>query len=181
MSDPMLLGLAGALRQGSTNRKLIREAARLFGPARFVEADLNLPLYDGDDEEATGIPPAVQRLADQIAEADAVVISTPEYNKGLSGVMKNALDWVSRAEGSPWMGKPVAVMSAAAGRAGGERAQLILRACMVAFQPRLLQGPEMHLADCRNQFDDQDRLKSEIYEDTLRRLMEKLRAETGHA
>lgn len=179
MPDPILLGLSGSLRKGATNRMLMREAARLFGPSSFVEADLNLPLYDRDVEDAQGIPEAVQRLADQIARADAVIISTPEYNKGPSGVLKNALDWVSRTEGKPWMDKPVAVMSAAAGRAGGERAQMILRAFMVPFRTRILQGPEVHVADSSNQFDAQGRLVSEQYEKTVRILMQKLRAEAG--
>ena len=92
-------------------------------------------------------------------------------------MLKNALDWVSRVKGNPWQDKPVAVMSAAAGRAGGERAQMILRGFMVPFQPRILQGPEMHLADSRNQFDDDGRLKGEIYIGTLTNLMKNLRAE----
>ena len=179
MGEPVLVGLSGSLRRGASNRLLIREAARLFGPVRYGEADLNLPLYDGDVEDAGGIPEAVQVLADQVAGADAVVISTPEYNKGLSGVLKNALDWVSRAGGSPWRDKPVAVMSAAAGRAGGERAQTTLRACMVSFQPRILQGPEVHIASSTNEFDENGRLKSEQYTNTLRRLMQKLRGEAG--
>lgn len=102
MSDPILLSLSGSLRQSATNRKLLREAARLFDPGTHIEADLNLPLYDGDLEDGEGIPAAVQTLADQIAQAHAVIISTPEYNKGPSGVLKNALDWVSRTEGRPW-------------------------------------------------------------------------------
>ncbi|MEJ2036038.1 MAG: NAD(P)H-dependent oxidoreductase, partial [Maritimibacter sp.] len=106
MSNFTLLGISGALRQGSTNRLLLREAVRAFGAASLVEADLRLPLYDGDLEEASGIPTPVQRLADQIAAADAVLISTPEYNKNISGVLKNALDWVSRVKGNPWNGKP---------------------------------------------------------------------------
>ncbi|SFT56277.1 NADPH-dependent FMN reductase [Sedimentitalea nanhaiensis] len=179
MSEPILLGIAGALRKDSTNRKLIREAARLFGRCQLVEADLRLPLYDADLEEAEGIPEAVQHLSDQVAQADAVVISTPEYNKAPPGVLKNALDWISRTSGNPWQDKPVAVMSAAAGRAGGERSQMVLRACMVPFQPRILQGPEMHLANSRNQFDDAGRLSGELYQTTLRDLMEKLRAEIG--
>jgi len=179
MSEPILLGLSGSLRQNATKRRLIREAARLFGAGTFIEADLNLPLYDGDAEEADGIPAEVQILADQIAGAHAVVISTPEYNKGPSGVLKNALDWVSRTKGNPWADKPVAVMSAAAGRAGGERAQMILRSFMVPFQPRILQGPEIHLADSSNEFDDAGRLRSDRYERTLGQLMEKLRAEAG--
>ncbi|GAB4537322.1 MAG: NAD(P)H-dependent FMN reductase [Ruegeria sp.] len=179
MSDPILLGLSGSLRQNATNRRLMREAARLFNPGTFIEADLNLPLYDGDLEDSAGIPDKVQLLADQIARAHAVVISTPEYNKGPSGVLKNALDWVSRTKGRPWADKPVAVMSAAAGRAGGERAQMILRSFMVPFQPRVLAGPELHLADSSNEFDDQGRLISDRYEATLRELMQKLRAEAG--
>lgn len=177
MTDLTLLGLSGALRAASTNRKLLREAARLFGPASFTEADLNLPLYDGDKEAADGIPEVVQRLADQIAAADAVIISTPEYNKGPSGALKNALDWVSRTSGKPWADKPVAVMSAAGGRAGGERAQAVLRGFMVPFQPRLVTGPEVHLADSSNQFDENGQLTSALYVQTLQTLMDKLRAE----
>lgn len=174
-----LLGISGALRKESSNTKLVREAARLFGEAEFTLADLNLPLYDGDLEDAEGIPAAVQRLADQIAEADAVVISGPEYNKGITGVLKNALDWVSRTEGKPWQGKPVAIMSSAAGRAGGERTQMMLRWCMVAFRPRILQGPEVFLAKGRSQFDEDGRLTDEFAEKLLTELMEALRAEVA--
>ena len=115
--------------------------------------------------------------ADQIAAADAVVISTPEYNKGPSGVLKNALDWVSRTKGAPWRDKPVAVMSAAAGRAGGERAQMILRGFLVPFRPRLLYGPELHLADSGNAFDADGRLVGELYLKTLEELVQALKAE----
>ncbi|MEW2912198.1 NAD(P)H-dependent oxidoreductase [Leisingera sp. JC11] len=179
MADPVLLTISGSLRREATNRKLLAEAVRVFGPALVVEADLNLPLYDGDVEAAEGIPPAVQALADQIAAADAIAISTPEYNKGPSGVLKNAFDWVSRTEGSPWADKPVAVMSAAAGRAGGERAQMILRGFLVPFQPRLITGPEVHLAGSSKEFDERGRLTSDHYEATLSKLMQKLRAEIG--
>jgi chromate reductase len=179
MAKYTLLGISGALRQGSTNTKLIHEAARLFGDCELVMGDLRFPLYDSDLEEAEGVPAVVQRLADQIAAADAIVISTPEYNKGPSGVLKNALDWVSRTKGGPWQGKPVAVMSAAAGRAGGERAQMILRGLMVPFQPRVLAGPEMHLANSSQQFDDAGQLTSDFYLKTLGDLMSGLRAEVG--
>jgi len=177
MPNHALLGISGSLRTGSFNRKLLAEAARLYGEASYVEADLNLPLYNGDLEEAEGIPAAVQKLADQIAAADAVLISTPEYNKGISGVLKNALDWVSRTRPSPWPGKPVAILSATAGRAGGERAQVMLRNCMVAFRPRILQGPEMLLAQTSDQFDDSGRLTGDLYIKTLSDLMTSLRAE----
>lgn len=172
---PTLLGLSGALRQGSTNTALVREAARIFAPSAFTLADLNLPLFDADIETSAGIPATVQRLADQIQSADAVVISTPEYNKALSGVLKNALDWVSRTKGGPWRDKPVAIMSAAAGRGGGDRAQFSLRLCMVAFRPLLLSGPEVMIADARTQFDAEGRLISPRYSAQLTELMEQLR------
>ncbi|WP_425046707.1 NADPH-dependent FMN reductase [Primorskyibacter sp. S87] len=179
MSDPVLLGISGALRQPSTNRKLLREAVRLFGTCAYVEADLNLPLYDGDAESESGIPKAVQKLADQVANADAVVISTPEYNKAPPGVLKNALDWISRTDGSPWKDKPVAVMSAAAGRAGGEQAQSLLRLFLMPFQPRLLTGPAVHLAGSGKAFAEDDRLLSDRYEASVAALMKKLHAEIG--
>lgn len=176
MSDPTLLTLSGALRAGSTNRMLLAEAARIFGPAQLVNADLNLPLYDGD-VEAAGIPAAVTLLHGQIAAADAVVISTPEYNKALSGVLKNALDWVSRVPGpSPWRDKPVAIMSAAGGRAGGERAQFSLRLCLNPFRARVLPGPELMVADSGKAFDEKGRLIDPRYVKTLSELMQDLRA-----
>lgn len=179
MTTPQLLGISGALREGSTNRKLLRAAADLFGDCTYVEADLRMPLYDGDLEEAEGVPEAAMLLAQQIADADAILISSPEYNKAPPGVLKNALDWVSRTKGNPWSGKPVAVMSAAAGRAGGERAQMILRACMVPFRPRILQGPEIHLAGSSKEFDENGALVGEIYIRELTALMVALRAEIG--
>ncbi len=176
----MLLGIPGALRADSTNRKLVREAARLYG-GPFVEADLRLPLFDADVEASQGIPEKVQTLADQIARAEAVVISSPEYNKSLSGVLKNALDWVSRVKGDPWKDKPVAIMSAAAGREGGARANFALRLAMNAFRPRLLTGPEILVADTRNQFDSNGMLTNERYLKALQALMDTLRDEVDRS
>ena len=172
-----LLGISGSLRKDSVNSKLIREAARLFGEAQFTEADLNIPLYDGDLEEADGLPTKVQTLVDQIASADAVIISTPEYNGGISGVLKNALDWVSRAKPSPWAAKPVAVMSAAAGRAGGVRAQTMLRTCMTPFSVRLAAAPEVGIASAMSEFDDDGRLMSDRYQASVTRLVDALKSE----
>ncbi|MCY4179683.1 MAG: NAD(P)H-dependent oxidoreductase [Litoreibacter sp.] len=179
MSSFDLLGISGSLRKSATNRFLIREAARLGAATSFIEADLRLPLYDGDLEEAEGIPASVQTLADQIAAADAVVISTPEYNKGISGVLKNALDWVSRTKGGPWAGKPVAIMSATAGRAGGERTQFNLRHAMMPFRPRILQGPEVLVGGNMNEFDENGQLTGERYQQTLTDLMNALKAEVA--
>lgn len=113
-----ILTISGSLRGDSVNRKLLAEAATLYG-GEVVEADLNLPLYNGDLEAAEGLPAKVKTLADQVLNAEAILISTPEYNKAPSGVLKNALDWLSRDSRKVLSGKPVAVMSAAAGRTGG--------------------------------------------------------------
>ncbi len=180
MSSGRLLGISGSLRADAFNSKLMREAARLFDPAEFIEGNLRLPLFDEDIEGSTGIPAEVRALADEIAKADAVVISTPEYNKALSGVLKNALDWVSRTKGSPWLDKPVAIMSAAAGRAGGERAQFSLRLCMVPFRPRILQGPEVMVAQTAQQFEG-DTLSNEFNLKALQDLMDELRKTAGLA
>mgnify|MGYP006288289761 FL=1 len=171
-----LLGMCGSLRAGSTNRKLMLEAARLFGPADFVDGDLDLPLYNGDLEDGAGIPEKVQELAAQVAAADAVLLVTPEYNQSLSGVTKNALDWISRVEGSPWSDKPVATMSAAAGRAGGARAQYALRLCMVPFRPWVIPGPEVLVAGASKEFDADGHLVSDSYRRSLQELMDGLRA-----
>lgn len=179
MSSGRLLGICGSLRAGSYNRKLMLEARRVFDPAEFVDANLRLPLYDGDLEAAHGIPPEVQLLADQIAAADAVVIAGPEYNKGLSGVLKNALDWVSRTKGGPWRGKPVAILSAAGGRAGGERTQYSLRLCLVAFRPLVLPGPEVLVGDAPGQFDADGRLTNARNLADLEALMAELRKAAG--
>jgi chromate reductase len=176
MTAPKLVGISGSLRSEAKNTKLLQEAARLFGDCDYSLIDINFPLYNGDDEAASGVPAAVQAAAVQIAQADAVIISTPEYNKGPSGALKNALDWISRAEVKPWNDKPLAVMSAAAGRAGGERAQMILRGFMVPFRPRILQGPEIHLAGSGEAFDENGHLKGEIYVKELTQLMQSLRA-----
>ena len=177
MASPKLLGISGSLRKESHNSLLLAEAARLFGDAQYTQADINLPLYNGDDEEAHGVPAAVEALVQQIADADAVLISSPEYNKGPSGALKNALDWISRSATKPWTKKPVVVMSATAGRAGGERAQSVLRGFMVPFRPRILQGPEIHLAASYEAFDANGQLTGEMYINELTQLMQDLRAE----
>ena len=175
MADLKLVGLCGSLRKASTNRLLMLEAVRRFGDADFVEGDLRLPLYDGDLEAESGIPAEVQALSDQIAAADAVIVATPEYNKGISGVLKNALDWVSRTKGAPWANKPVALMSAAAGRAGGERTQNMARLCLTPFRPLLITGPEVMVAATAQQWDDQGRLINELNAKVLDELMQVLR------
>lgn len=176
MTEPTLLTISGSLRAGSYNRKLLAHAVQAFGPATVVQADLRLPLYDGDLESAEGIPAAVLTLAEQIRTADAIVIASPEYNKGITGVLKNALDWVSRVEGSVLRGKPLAVMSANGGRTGGETGQYMLRACLTPLQPRLIPGPFVMVANASKEFET-GTLDNAHYLKAISELMQALRAE----
>ncbi|WP_112322307.1 NADPH-dependent FMN reductase [Oceanibium sediminis] len=178
MTDTLrLLGISGSLRAASTNTQLVHECVRAFGPCDFTFGDIRFPLYDRDLEDAKGIPAAVQKLAEQALASDAIVISTPEYNKNLPGVLKNALDWLSRTKPAPLSGKPMAIVSAAAGRAGGERSQFSLRHCLTPFRPRILQGPEVMIAASGSAFDDDGQLKDAKSFEFLTTLMQDLRDE----
>ncbi|MGF1554521.1 MAG: NADPH-dependent FMN reductase [Paracoccaceae bacterium] len=170
-----LLGISGSLRRASTNTMLVREAARLFAPDRFEMADLRLPLYDGD-LEADGLPEPVERLLGRIEAADALVISTPEYNKMPSGVLKNALDWISRRK--PWVtaGKPCVVLSATAGNAGGERATSGLYLMLIPFQLNVIHNPEVFVGRAHTKFDEDGRITDEATLDFLAKKMDALRA-----
>ncbi len=140
-----LLGISGALRRASTNTALIRAAGALAGDdVAFSIADIDLPLYNGDVEDA-GYPEKVTEFVEAIRAADAIVISTPEYNKGLSGALKNALDWQSRFAPGPLRGKPVAIMSATGGFAGGQVSQFTLRHCLTPFGCHVLASPQVHV------------------------------------
>lgn len=180
MTDtPRLLGISGSLRRESSNTLLVKEAARAFGRCDLTLGDIRFPLYDADIETGQGIPAEVDRLADQMLAADAVVISTPEYNKNLPGVLKNALDWLSRTKKAPLQGRPVAIISSAAGRAGGERSQFSLRHCLTPFRPRILQGPEVMIAGANKAFDEDGRLIDPKSFALLTTLMQDLRREIG--
>lgn len=175
MADPTLLLMSGSLRAGSFNRMLLAEAAAAFGSAHVVTADLDLPLYNGDLEDAQGIPEKVQILTDQVQAADALIIATPEYNKGISGVLKNALDWLSRSGMGPFRDKPTVLMSATAGRTGGETALYMTTACLGAFQVRIVSGPAVMVAAAQKQFDENGKLVQKSYRDALNTRMANLR------
>ena len=172
-----LLGLSGSLRDASLNTQLLRAAAEAAGAGSFILADLRLPLYDGDIE-AAGLPESVSTLIDQVRAADAVLIATPEYNKGLSGVLKNALDWLSRSQPLPLKDKPAAIMSAAAGRGGGEVAQFMLRQCLVSHAPRLVAGPMVAIGAAHEAFEG-GALRDEMARKLLADQMTALRALIG--
>ena len=171
-----LLGISGSLRKDSYNTKLVHAAAAAFGPDDFQLADLNIPLFN-EDVEAEGQPAAVAEICEQILWADAIVISSPEYNKGPSGVIKNMLDWVSRPRPAPMAGKPVAVVSATAGIAGGERAKSAMYLFLVPFKVKLVFQPEVNVGNASNQFNEDGSLVEGRPRDSLDALMAALKAE----
>lgn len=123
-----LLGLSGSLRAGSYNTALLRAAASLMPAGATLEiATLHgIPLYDGDVEAGEGIPPSVQALKERIVGADGLLLATPEYNNGMPGVLKNAIDWLSRPPSDiarVFGARPVAVVGASPGGFGTVLAQ----------------------------------------------------------
>ena len=136
-----ILGIAGSLRSGSLNRELLRLAS-LSAPDG-IELDLwdglrDIPPYDTDDED--GDPAAVEDFRNAVRAADAVLISTPEYNSSVPGQLKNALDWASRPEvlTCVFRNKPVAVMSASPGMFGGVWAQAETKKILGAMGARVV-------------------------------------------
>ncbi|HSD37279.1 MAG TPA: NADPH-dependent FMN reductase [Rhodocyclaceae bacterium] len=123
-----IIGIAGSLRAGSYNASLLRAATGLMPEDSVLEIGTirGIPLYDGDVEAAEGVPPAVITLREQIADADGVLLVSPEYNNSMPGVLKNAIDWLSRqsANGDHTFGnRPFAVIGASPGGFGTILAQ----------------------------------------------------------
>ena len=158
-----VLGIAGSLRAGSFNRALLRAAQELAPAGMEIDVfDLApIPLYNGD-VEAKGDPEPVAALKAAIRQADALLFVTPEYNFGVPGVLKNAVDWASRPpRGSALQGKPAAVMGATPGMGGTGRAQMQLRQAFVFTQTYALVSPEVLVARAQEKFDASGRLTDE--------------------
>lgn len=123
-----LLGISGSLRRASYNAMLLAAASELVPEGSTIEiaSIRDIPLYDGD-VEAAGIPEPVKALKDKIASADGVLLVTPEYNNGVPGVFKNAVDWTTRPPKDlprVWGGRPVAIIGATTGAGGTNLAQV---------------------------------------------------------
>src|SRR5277367_1226670 len=166
MSDPKpisVLGICGSLRKGSFNQAALNTAIELKPAGMEVTvADISqIPLYN-EDVRAQGFPSPVEMLRQQIKAADALLIACPEYNYCMSGVLKNAIDWASRPPDQPFAGKPIAMISAAAGMAGGARGQAHLRQSCVYLDMHPLNKPEVLIFQAQNKFDANGKLTDDI-------------------
>lgn len=157
-----IIGISGALRKASHNAGLLRAAVELAPPELVIEvlSIRDVPLYDGD-VEAQGIPEPVRVLKDRLAASDGLLLVTPEYNNSIPGVMKNAIDWMSRPPKDiprVFGGKPVAIMGATPGRGAtilGQSAWLpVLRT--LNTQPWF--GPRIQIPNAAKVFDSEGRL-----------------------
>ena len=159
-----IITLHGSLRKGSYNHALARTLPKL-APAGLAISEApswaSFPIYNADDQGASGFPAPVKALSDAIAAADGVVIVSPEYNYGLPGGLKNAIDWVSRMDNQPFKDKPVSIMSATGGPLGGSRVQYQWRQVMVFLEAHTFNKPEIFVGSAHTKFDDKGELKDQ--------------------
>ncbi len=149
-----ILGFAGSLRKNSYSKGLLRAASESLPEGAKLEIfDLEgIPPFNQDLE--ANMPARVKEFKAKIKAADAILISTPEYNYSVSGVLKNAIDWASRPYGdNSFDGKPVAVMSESIGMLGGSRAQYVLRQSFVFLNMHPVNRPEVMVPFAADKFD----------------------------
>ena len=174
-----LLAISGSLRRDSYNTKLLRAAEELLPPG--VEFELltggrDIPPYNEEDDVEPA-PPAVTHLRAAIAEADAILISTPEYNASIPGSLKNDLDWVSRPHATNTLrNKPVAVMGASTGMFGAVWAQAELRKVLGAIGARVVEG-DVAVGHAHERFGDGGELVDESLREQLEEVVEQLLAQ----
>src|ERR671922_1058166 len=171
-----VLGISGSLRRDSYNSGLIRAAASLLPPGAELEIYDGLkaiPPYDADDDLDVA-PAPVRELREAVADVDAVLIATPEYNASLPGVLKNALDWVSRPHATnPLRGKPAAVVGASTGMFGAVWAQAEGRKVLSTIGARVLDR-ELPVPEAAERFDEQGRLTDADVEEALGEIVTEL-------
>jgi chromate reductase, NAD(P)H dehydrogenase (quinone) len=175
MGDDVMrvLGFAGSLRTGSYNRMLLNAARETAPEGMSIEVfDLSpIPLYN-QDVERRGDPEPVAAFKRAIAAADALLIVTPEYQQGVPGVLKNALDWASRPPGeSALQGKPVAIMGATPGMTATARAQVQLRQTLNYNDSHAVLRPEVLISRAYERFDESGRLTDEVAAKLVRQLL----------
>ena len=168
-----ILGISGSLRRASYNTALLRTAKDLMPEgADLIEGSIaGIPLYDADDEQASGLPAAVEKLKTQIANADGVLLFTPEYNNSIPGVFKNAIDWTSRPAndiGRVFGGKRVAVLGATPGGFGTILAQDAWLSVLRTLGTLPWHGGRLMVARAGDVFDDQLRMTDDQMRERLK-------------
>jgi len=175
-----ILGIVGSLRKDSLNKAAARAAMTVVpenASLNFFETLGEIPPFNADLEST--IPRAVADLKQAVKEADAVLFITPEYNYSVPGVLKNAIDWVSRPYGdNSWEGKPVAVMGASPGMLGTSRAQYHLRQTFVFLNMFPVNRPEVMISSAQEKFDAEGNLKDDFTRGKIKELLEALVAWT---
>jgi len=175
-----ILGISGSLRRGSHNTSLLRAAGELLPPTDELviwDGLRDIPPYD-EDSDALPAPDSVAALRQAVAEADAVLFATPEFNSSIPGALKNALDWASRPIGSNvFRSKPVAVIGASVGMFGAVWAQAELRKVLGAMGARVAEV-EIAVGHAGEKFDDDGNLLDENVRAELEDAVSTLRAET---
>lgn len=166
-----IIGLSGSLRKASYNTALLRAAVDLLPQGMTLEIyDLSsLPMFNHDFEKP--FPEAVVAFREKLAQADALLIATPEYNSSITGALKNALDWASRPPQPPLQGKPAAIIGASTGNFGSLRAQLHLRQLLTHIGALTLGKPEVLVARAEKAFDADGRLVDEAARGFLKDLL----------
>ncbi len=143
-----IIAISGSLRKGSYNTMLIKALAKLTPEEMRIEiAEIgDIPIYNQDDEAA--FPATAQALKDKIEKADGIIIATPEYNRSIPGVLKNAIDWASRPWGkNSFARKPVLVAGVSVGKIGTAVAQSHLRQIMLHLDAYVIGQPELYLTN----------------------------------
>jgi chromate reductase len=163
MSEQMKwVGISGSLRKGSYNTALLHTASTLLPEGVTMEiVDLgDIPLYnaDLDTPAAPQRPASVQRFRDLLAATDGLVICSPEYNYGIPGLLKNAIDWASRGQDSPLLGKPVAIMGATISLWGTVRMQMDFHNIFLYLNMKPVYKPEVLISKAETKFDDKGNL-----------------------
>jgi chromate reductase len=157
-----ILGICGSLRKASFNMAALRACTELVpqGVTLEITSIADLPMYNQDVFDA-GMPEPVKRLRGEIAAADGLLIACPEYNFSVSGALKNAIDWGSRAPSQVFQDKPIAIFSATTGPVGGARVQYDLRRILGQLWGHVLPRPEVFIGNAAQKFDAQGRLTDE--------------------
>jgi len=171
-SQLKVVGICGSIRKESYNKALLRAAAEhLPADVEYIEADLTLLPFYNQDLEST-LPQSVTEFAEALRQADGLIIAAPEYNYSFSGVLKNALEWVSRpATGQPIAGKPVAIVGASAGMFGPARGHMHLRQVLFACNTNPVNRPEVNVNNAKSKFNDRGELTDAAAHDFLDQLI----------